>query len=355
MDEISGAQRDILGATTVEQVREWLASHVRDHLGSGIDAILFTDGVVGAVFGLRLSDGREVVLKALRSGAKSSGCRPSSGRRTPWPRQASAAPGSSTDRRRLGGVLAIVEERLTCTSTGSPHEAKVGAAMAAALAAQIDTLRAMDGTGLVPGRPAWADWSGGAWPVPHHPAFDFSTAVPGFEWVDETADAAAEILRAADDTPRVIGHTDWVWQNVCIIDGVFVAGYDWDSLAYAPEPAIVGLNAGAFTQGSPVPPDAPTAAEVTAFLDDYETLPGVLPGRATDSRGRRHLGALLQRALRARPPPPRPQTASRIIHRDARGRRKPVDGYVACRRHVLGRARWSPAETAPSRSWAGRH
>ena len=94
--------------------------------------------------------------------------------------------------------------------------------------------------------------------------------MPGFEWVDEAADAAAEILRAADHTPRVIGHTDWGWQNVCVVDSAFVAGYDWDSLAYAPEPAIVGLNAGAFTQGSPVPPDAPTAAEVTAFLDDYE-------------------------------------------------------------------------------------
>ena len=271
MDEISGAQQDILGATTVEQVRDWLANHVRDHLGSGIDAILFTDGVVGAVFGLRLSDGREVVLKALRPGAnvqrlqtvvRAQNTLAASGFGC-----ARVVDGPSSTR----GVVAIVEERLTCASTGSPHEATVGAAMAAALATQIDTLRAMDGVALVPGRPAWADWSGGAWPVPHHPAFDFSAAVPGFEWVDEAADAAAEILRAADGTPRVIGHTDWVWQNVCIVDGVFVAGYDWDSLAYAPEPTIVGLNAGAFTQGSADPPDAPTAAEVTAFLDDYES------------------------------------------------------------------------------------
>lgn len=142
--------------------------------------------------------------------------------------------------------------------------------MAAALAAQIDALHAMDGADLVPGRPAWADWSAGAWPVPHHPVFDFSTPVPGFEWVDETADAAATILRTADHTHHVIGHTDWVWQNVCVVDGVFVAGYDWDSLVYAPEPAVVGLSAGAFTQGSPVPPDAPTAAAVADFLDDYE-------------------------------------------------------------------------------------
>jgi hypothetical protein len=48
-----------------------------------------------------------------------------------------------------------------------------------------------------------------------------------------------------------------------------VAGYDWDSLIYAPEPVIAGLAAGAFTQGSPVPPHDPTPEEVIAFLAEY--------------------------------------------------------------------------------------
>ena len=165
MDEVSGAQRDIIGATTVEQVRDWLANHVRDHLGLGIDAVLFTDGVVGAVFGLRLSDGREVVLKALRPGADVQR------QRTVVRAQSTlAASGFGCARvvdgpSSTGGVLAVVEERLTCTSTGSPHEPGIGAAMAAA-ATQIDTLQAMDGTGLVTGRPAWADWSAGPWRAP---------------------------------------------------------------------------------------------------------------------------------------------------------------------------------------------
>jgi hypothetical protein len=268
--EVSGAERDILGVTTAEQVGDWLDRHVQEHLGLGVHAVLFTGGDNGAVFGLRLSDGREVVLKALRPKADVRRLRA-----IVRAQSALAASGFGCARvldgpSSTGGVPAVVEERLTRTSTGSPHDLGAGAAMAAALAAQIDSLRAMDGADLVRGRPAWADWSAGAWPVPHHPAFDFSTTVPGFEWVDETADAAAEVLRAADHTPRVIGHTDWVWQNVCVVNGAFVAGYDWDSLVYAPEAAVVGLSAGAFTQGSPVPPDAPTAAEVTAFLDAYE-------------------------------------------------------------------------------------
>jgi hypothetical protein len=85
----------------------------------------------------------------------------------------------------------------------------------------------------------------------------------------------------ADHTHSVI-HSDWVWQNVCMDGGAFVAGYDWDSLVYAPERTVVGLCAGAFTQGSPVPPDAPRAEEVAAFLDDYDRLRAFsLPERRT--------------------------------------------------------------------------
>jgi hypothetical protein len=274
VEEISGAQRAVLGAraTTVGQVRDWVVRHLRDHLGSTLDVVLFTGGDIGAVFGLRLADGREVVLKALRPGADERRLRG-----IVRAQNALASSGFGCARvldgpSRTSGIVAIVEERLTCAPSGSPHDPAARAAMAAALAAQIDALRTMDGTDLVPGRPAWADWSVGAWPSPHDPVFDFSSPVPGFEWVDDKADAAARVLRAADDADsrRVIGHSDWVWQNVCVADGAFVAGYDWDSLVYAPEPVVVGLCAGAFTQGSPVPPDAPTVAEVAAFLDDYE-------------------------------------------------------------------------------------
>src|SRR3954452_7326992 len=277
MDEVSGTQRAILGAETTGQVRDWLDRHLREHLGSGVESVLFTGGDIGAVFGLRLTDGREVVLKALRPGADD--------RRLQTVVRAQnmiAASGFGCARvldgpSRTDGVLAIVEERLSCVSTGSAHDPTARGAMATALAGQIDILRGVDGTDLITGRPAWSDWTAGAWPEPHDPVFDFSTPVPDFEWIDQTADAAAATLRAADHLPRVIGHSDWVWQNVCVRDGVFIAGYDWDSLVYAPEPAVVGLCAGAFTQGSPVPPDAPTTDDVAAFLDDYDRIRAFSP------------------------------------------------------------------------------
>ncbi|TDC15379.1 hypothetical protein E1261_40510 [Kribbella albertanoniae] len=247
----------------------WLERHLRDHLGTGLESIQFSGGDIGAVFGLHLTDGRDVVLKAFRPGADLERLRT-----VVRAQNALASAGFGCARvldgpSRTTGVLAVVEQRLTGTSTGSPHAPAARAAMAAALAVQIDALRNLDGIALVTGRPAWADWTAGAWPEPHDPVFDFSAPVRGFRWIDETADAAAEVLRAADDLPHVIGHSDWVWQNVCVRNDTFVAAYDWDSLIYAPEPAVVGLCAGAFTQGSPEPPDAPSAEEVAAFVDDY--------------------------------------------------------------------------------------
>lgn len=270
MDEISGTQRTILGVETAAQMGDWVAGHVRDHLDSAVDTILFTGGDNGAVFGLRLNDGREIVLKALRPGADEQRLRAVVSAQNKLAASEFGCARVLNGPSLTKGVLVVVEELISCASTGSPHEPPARASMVAALAAQINILRDMDGDQLVSGRPAWADWSVGAWPVPHHPAFDFSAPVPGFEWVDESADVAAQVLRDADNSHRVIGHTDWVWQNVCVVDGAFVTGYDWDSLVYAPEPMVVGLSAGAFTQGSPVPPDAPTAEEVAAFLDDYE-------------------------------------------------------------------------------------
>src|SRR3954452_166005 len=125
MDEVSGTQRAILGAETAGQVRDWLDRHLREHLGSGVEDVLFTGGDVGAVVGLRLTDGRDVVLKALRPGADD--------RRLQTVVRAQnmiAASGFGCARvldgpSRTDGVLAIVEERLT---------------------GQIDILRGVDGT-----------------------------------------------------------------------------------------------------------------------------------------------------------------------------------------------------------------
>lgn len=45
--------------------------------------------------------------------------------------------------------------------------------------------------------------------------------------------------------------------------------------ASLPESVVVGLSAGAYTQGSPVPPEAPSCNQVTGFIDSYQGARGV--------------------------------------------------------------------------------
>jgi Ser/Thr protein kinase RdoA (MazF antagonist) len=274
MPELSGIQRAIFGTESASVVRDWLDDHLREQLSGAIDDITFQTGAIGAVFGLRLADGRDVVLKALRPGGVLARQRAVVDCQNRLAAAGFGAPTVLDGPTITRGVVAVVEERLTCTSTGAPHAEATRAAMAGGLARQIELLRAVDGSALIDGRPAWADWDSGAWPEPHDSIFDFTTQVAGYEWIDTTAEAAAKVLQTAGALPAVIGHSDWVWQNVCVRDDQFVAGYDWDSLIYAPESAVVGLIAGSFTQGSPEPPQEPYADEVTAFIGDYQRVSG---------------------------------------------------------------------------------
>lgn len=266
---ISGIQRLIFGDVTADGVRVWLDRHVRHYLGCGVESITFSAGDIGAVFGLRLNDGRDVVLKALQPSANLRRARAVVACQNRLATAGFPAPAVLDGPSVSDGVVAVIEQHRPCDPTGNPHDPVSRATMAAALARQIDLLRGIEGTELLAGRPAWANWETGAWPVEHDPIFDFSRPVPGCEWLDETANAAAAELRRLGELPAVIGHSDWVWQNVCVRGAEFLAGYDWDSLIFAPECAVVGLVAGSFTQGSPVPPHDPTREEIAGFIADY--------------------------------------------------------------------------------------
>lgn len=269
--EVTGIVRAIFVTDDPEIVRDWLDRHVPMQLRVGLGDITFQAGDIGAVFGLRLDDGRRVVLKALRPGARLHRAAAVADCQNRLAAAGFGCPVVLAGPARTDDVAAVIEQDISCRSTGSPHDNATRAVMAAALADQIALLRNVTGQDLVEGRPTWANWHTGAWPPSHDPIFDFTTPVPGFAWLDAAADIAAEVLRDADThLPPVIGHSDWVWQNVCIRDGQFVTGYDWDSLIYAPEPAIAGLVAGSFTQGSSHPPHGPAPGEITAFLADYQ-------------------------------------------------------------------------------------
>lgn len=265
----------MFGPVATGVVRQILDRHLRNHLGSGIGGVIFEAGAIGAVFGLQLADGREVVVKGYQPGSDLDRLGAVVRCQTLLTDRGFPCAAVLSPPRITSGIPMVVEQLLGPSSTGNPHDPRSVGAMVSGLARQIRLLSDVDGEALNRGRPAWADWETGAWPRPHDPIFDFTAPAPGYEWVDRRADAHADKLRQLCGTlPKVIGHTDWVWQNVGVRDGELVAAYDWDSLAFLPEPVIVGLGAGAYTQGSPLPPDAPSWPEVAHFIAAYEQVRG---------------------------------------------------------------------------------
>ena len=139
-------------------------------------------------------------------------------------------------------------------------------------------------------------------PTPHDLRFDFEATAEGAEWIDDLGHVAIE-RRRRDAGDPVIGHFDWRVQNLAFDGDRVVAIYDWDSLALASEPAIVGQAAGGFPidwrVDHPDPP--PTLDEMRAFVADYERARGAaVPAERARSPRRRQPGDdHLRRALPA--------------------------------------------------------
>lgn len=109
------------------------------------------------------------------------------------------------------------------------------------------------------------------WPEPHDLRFDLAGTATGAEWIDNTARAARAVL-AATTLPAVVGPFDWRVQNLGFTRGRVTAIYDWDSVALAPEAAVVG----AASVTHPVDwrlglaDPLPTKAQVDDFITAYE-------------------------------------------------------------------------------------
>jgi Phosphotransferase enzyme family len=268
-DPVSGVERAVFGALSDDEVTAWLAEHVRARLAVEVACVSFRSGRVSAVYGLRLASGVAVVVKVLRTPVDLNRLRIGTAcqRRLaeagfPCPRPLDGP--ATTD-----GRTAIVETLLERGGSGDAHDASTRRAIARSLAAHVDMLRGVDADALVPGAPGWAVYQHGPWPVPHDPVFDFSSSPVQYGWLDELARDAARTL-GPPDQDAVVGHGDWVCQNLRFAGGEVVAAYDWDSLVGRPEPVLAGLSAGAHTEGSSSGSTAPTPDEVASFLADYD-------------------------------------------------------------------------------------
>jgi hypothetical protein len=241
-------------------------------LGAAPADVLFRRGHLSVVFGLRLADGRQVVVKIRPAAERIAGCvaaqRYLFEAGFPCPRPlAGPAPlgdGSATAEELVPGGGALAEE------AGDAH------GLPAALL--VDLVRLAPHPSVLPSldpAPPWVGWAHGGpgiWPRPDDLDLDMNDH-PGPPWIDETASRLRERLAVVDE-PVVVGHLDWESHNIRWRGHTPLAVDDWDSVATMCEPAVAGAAATVY----PSSPDgrivAATVDQTGAFLDSYQRVRG---------------------------------------------------------------------------------
>ncbi len=247
-------------------VADQLLDHVRHRLGT-VTAVEFYRAGVGVVVGLRLGDGRGVVVKVHRWNVT---MRRLDAIQRVQAQLAAALPAPRPIDRpaRLGRGIATIEE-LRAAGHANGHEPGVRREIARCLhqlvAASIAIASDDVGSPSLMRRPDEP-----LWPEPHDVRFDFDATLAGAEWIDDCAREARYTLAATRPGPSSIGHFDWRTENLGFSGGRIVAIYDWDSLGVADEPVIVGANAAHFCANWPMGQTVASIAEMAAFVDDYQ-------------------------------------------------------------------------------------
>jgi hypothetical protein len=268
-------EQEIFGSDDPDRVAACVDRFCSSALGSPIERYEFFATSVMSVHGVRLLDGRRVVVKIGRPSLDATSLSAvqmvqarliSHGFPCPRPLLGPTA---------VAGGIALVEELLDTGLRASAHDAPIRAAMARGLARCVECCREfgpLDGLGpSLFASPA----AGELWPQPHDRRFDFAATADGAAWIDALAAEARERL-AAGHGELVVAHCDWRAEHVRFEGEALVATYDWQSLALVREPELVGATAHAFTAdwGIPQARRLPTLDEARAFAADYETARG---------------------------------------------------------------------------------
>jgi Phosphotransferase enzyme family len=249
-----------------------LAVWCRRWLGAPPTAQLFEAGYLSTVTGLRLADGREVVVKVRPRMPRLAGC--AVVHRALW-KAGFPCPEPVVGLQPLDGYAATAET-LVPGAGEPPPDSELAALSAAALARLVELAPDPGPVPSLAPSPSFAGWDHagpGLWPIPEDRDVDLN-AYPEPQWLARVAAAVRDHLCGHASDP-VIGHGDWHPGNLCWQGPHLIAVHDWDSVICQPEPAIAGLAAATFLG---IDGSAPLAdvEESAAFLDAYQ-----------DARGRR--------------------------------------------------------------------
>ncbi len=269
---------DTFGTSNAEEIADAINAFCKRHLDSAIAGYLFYSASVGSTHGVRLEDGREVVIKVRPCRASETLSRRLEiicdvmrwlhARGYPCPKVI-VGPNS------LRQGSATVEEFLDRGVRRDAFDPECRALIARGLAEHIRTLRAFNGE--VDLLKSCRETSS-LYPKPHGKLFDFEKTAASAEWIDDFARRARQNLLHQEEDTLVLAHCDWRSEHLRFQDGKIVATYDWDSLALRTEAEIVGISAHGFTADWSLS-DArriPTGDDIRSYISEYEQFRGRL-------------------------------------------------------------------------------
>ncbi|MDQ2847833.1 MAG: aminoglycoside phosphotransferase family protein [Actinomycetota bacterium] len=226
---------------------------------------LFEAGFLSTVTGLRLRDGREIVIKVRPNMSRLAGC--AAVHRALW-RAGFPCPAPLVDLQPIG-ELAVSAEVLVAIENQPPVE-DLAVHSAAALARLIALAPQSTSVPSLAPSPSWTGWDHGEpdlWPTSEELDVDLN-AYDEPRWFARVASALRDSLRASAGT-LVIGHGDWHPENLRWRDACLTAVFDWDSAICQPEPAIVGLASVSF-RGVDNPAAMATVDDSADFIAAYQ-------------------------------------------------------------------------------------
>jgi hypothetical protein len=253
--------------TSHKTTPECLAAWCQRWLGAEPTEVLFRSGHLSQVMGVRLADGRSVVLKLRPPSERLAACvlvqRHVWAAGFPCPEPvAGPAP--------LGGVSATAEALLEGgaqlpLAPDSPGLFAESLARLVALAPSVGSVPSLEPS------PPWVGWDHGnigTWPEPDDVDADLN-ATRGPAWIEDAGARVRRRLLRTTSLPLVIGHADWESQNLRWVNRRLHAAHDWDSVVVQREVTIAGAASAVFT-ATGAPNTSANLEQSEAFLVAYE-------------------------------------------------------------------------------------
>lgn len=253
------------------EVSRHLYAFCKAEFGHVPEQVIFFAASQGVVFGLRLYDGRRVVVK-VHPPHQSPAFLAQMGqvqhylaeRGYPCPRPLQGP-------RPLVAGYATVEELIDEGEYKDAHYPVVRQAMATAFARLFQLTSEPGIVSML--QPALFDHRlppDVLWPRPHNAIFDFEATAAGAEWIDELARSARKTIET-DQSKLVLGHVDFSVKQMRLVGNSIRIIYDWDSLLLNKETVLVGKTAINFPYSEqPGIANLPTQQEALAFVAEYE-------------------------------------------------------------------------------------